>query len=797
MIKNYFKVAFRNLVKNKVYSFINILGLATGMAVAMLIGLWIYDELAFDKNHENYERIAQVKQHQSFNSKKETYNSVPAVLAEEIRNNYGSDFKYVLQSSWNSSHILTVGEKKFTKNGSFFEPQVTEMLSLKMLKGTRAGLKEPYSILLSETVAKAYFGDADPMDKIMRVDNKYDVKVTGVYEDLPNNSTLKDVSYLMPWELYLINNDWIKKMEDPWGSNFTQVFAQIIENADMDKVSAKIKNVKLNKTSKEDAKYKPEIILHPMSKWHLYGEFKEGINTGGRIEFVWLFGIIGVFVLLLACINFMNLSTARSEKRAKEVGIRKAIGSLREQLISQFFSESLLVVGFAFVLSIILVLITLPFFNELSDKKMSILWTNPVFWLLGIAFSILTGLIAGSYPALYLSSFQPVKVLKGTFRVGRFASIPRKILVIVQFTVSVTLIIGTIVVFRQVQFAKNRPVGYSRDGLINILQQTPDIHQHFDAVRDELKKSGAIVEMAESGSPLTQHWNTNGGFDWKGKDPNQAVDFPNNNVTHEYGKTIGWQFVAGRDFSRDFGSDSLAFVLNEASVKLIGFKNPMAAIDEILKWNGKPYKIIGVVKNMIVESPYEPSRAALFHLTRDEGNVMIIKLNPEKSARESLSKVEEVFKKYNPAQPFEYDFVDADYAKKFGNEERVGKLATFFAILAIFISCLGLFGLASFVAEQRTKEIGVRKVLGASVTNLWALLSKDFVVLVIISMFIASPLAYYFMHEWTQKYTFRTDISWWIFILTGAGALIITLLTVSFQAIKAAVMNPVKSLKTE
>ncbi|WP_435357064.1 ABC transporter permease [Emticicia sp. SJ17W-69] len=797
MLKNYFKIALRNLVKNKVYSFINIFGLATGMAVAMLIGLWIYDEVTFDKNHENYDRIAQVKQHQSFNGKKETYNSVPALMAEEIRLNYGSDFKYVLQSSWNSSHILTVGEKKFTKNGSFFEPQVTEMLSLKMLKGTRAGLKEPYSILLSESVAKAYFGDADPMDKIIKIDNKYDVKVTGVYEDLPYNSSLKDLSYLMPWELYLINNEWIKKMENPWGSNFTQTFAQIANNADMEKVSAKIKNVKLNKVSKDEAKYKPEVLLHPMSKWHLYGEFKEGINTGGRIEFVWLFGIIGVFVLLLACINFMNLSTARSEKRAKEVGIRKAIGSVRGQLISQFFSESLLVVAFAFVLSILLVLLILPFFNDLSDKKMSILWANPVFWLLGIVFSILTGVIAGSYPALYLSSFQPVKVLKGTFRVGRFASVPRKILVVVQFTVSVTLIIGTIVVFRQIQFAKNRPVGYSKDGLINIYMQTQDIHKHFDVVRDELKKSGAIVEMAESGSPLTQHWNTNGGFDWKGKDPNQAVDFPNNNVTHEYGKTIGWQFVAGRDFSRDYVSDSLAFVLNEASVKFIGYKSPAAAIDEIIKWEGKPYRVIGVVKNMVVESPYEPSRASLFHLTRDDGNVVIIKLNPEKSASESLSKIETVFQKYNPAQPFEYKFVDEEYARKFGDEERVGKLATFFAILAILISCLGLFGLASFVAEQRTKEIGVRKVLGASVTNLWALLSKDFVFLVIISLFIASPIAYYFMHQWTQKYTFRTDISWWIFALTGIGALTITLLTVSFQAIKAAVMNPVKSLRSE
>lgn len=797
MLLNYLKIALRNLAKNKVYSFINIGGLAVGMAVAMLIGLWIYDEVSFDKYHDNYDRIAQVWQFNMYNGEKESQVSNPAVMAEEIRNNYGSDFKYVLQSSWNSNHILATDEKKFTKSGSYFEPQVTEMLSLKMLKGTRDGLKDPHSILLSESVAKTYFGEADPMNKLIKIDNKTDVKVTGVYEDLPYNSSFRELSYIMPWELYLITNDWVRKMEEPWGSNFTQTFAQINEKGDFDKISAKIKNVKLNKVGKEQAKYKPEVFLHPMSKWHLYSEFKGGVNTGGRIEFVWLFGIIGVFVLLLACINFMNLSTARSEKRAKEVGIRKAIGSMRGQLIGQFFSESLLVVAFAFVFSILLVQLILPFFNELANKKMTILWSNPVFWLLGIVFSIITGLIAGSYPALYLSSFQPVKVLKGTFRVGRFASVPRKVLVVVQFTVSVTLIIGTIVVFRQIQFAKDRPVGYNQNGLINIFMQTTDIHNHFEAVRDELKKTGAIVEMAESGSPLTDHWNTNGGFMWEGKDPNQAVDFPNNNVTHEYGKTIGWQFVAGRDFSREFITDSLAFVLNEAAAKFIGYKNPMDAIDKIIKWNDRPYKVIGVVKNMIVQSPYEPSRASLFHLTRDDGNTMILKLNPNKSASKSLSQIEEIFKKYNPAQPFEYKFVDEAYARKFGNEERIGKLATFFAILAIFISCLGLFGLASFVAEQRTKEIGVRKVLGASVTNLWALLSKDFVYLVLISLLIASPIAYYFMSNWVQKYTYRTDISWWVFVVTAIGALVITLLTVSFQAIKAALVNPVKSLKTE
>lgn len=794
MISNYLKIAFRNLLKYKGYSFINIFGLATGMAVAILIGLWIYDEFTYDKYHENYDRIAQVMQNQNYNGQIATHTSMPYLIAEEIRNNYGSDFKYVLQSSWTSGHILTYGEKKFSKSGNFFEPQVTEMLSLKMLKGTRAALKEPYSIILSESYAKSFFGEQDPMDKIMKLDNKTDVKVTGIYEDLPYNSSFRDMNYIMPWQLYLNTNQWIKKMDDPWGSNFTQTFVQIADNADMTKVSKKIIHAKYNKVAKEDQKYNPELFLHPLSKWHLYPEFKNGQNVGGRVEFVWLFGIIGIFVLLLACINFMNLSTARSEKRAKEVGIRKAIGSVRSQLITQFFSESLLVVIFAFVVSLVLANIALPFFNKLADKKISILWTNPIFWIAGISFSIITGLIAGSYPALYLSSFQPVKVLKGTFRVGRFASVPRKVLVVLQFTVSVTLIIGTIIVFRQIQHAKDRPIGYNRDGLINIYMMTEDIHKHFEAVRNELINSKAIVNMTESGSPTTEVWNTNGGFDWEGKDPSLAVDFPNNGVTHEYGKTVGWQFKEGRDFSKEFATDSTAFVINESAVKFLGFKNP---IGKTLKWNGTSYTIIGVIKDMVVQSPYAPTRGSLFHLSKDSENVTILKLNPDKSPKESLAQIEKVFKKYDPAAPFEYKFVDDEYAKKFGDEERVGKLATFFAILAIFISCLGLFGLASFVAEQRTKEIGVRKVLGASVMNLWQLLSKDFVILVLISCFIAIPIAYFYLHSWLQRYDYRTDISWWIFVVSVTGALLITLLTVSFQAIKAATTNPVKSLKTE
>ncbi len=794
MLRNYLKAAFRNLLKNKTHSIINITGLSVGMAIAILIGLWIWDELSFNKYHKNYDHIAQLKQNQVFNGATDTWNSMPYPMGNELRNKYGDYFKHVVMSSWTENHILTSGDKQLMKDGNYVEQDAPEMFSFDMLQGTRASLKDPYSIILSQSLAETLFGNADPLEQLIKLDGKVSLKVTGVFKDLPYNSVWGRVSYFMPWKLKAIVDGWVGNYEDTWGSNGFQVFVQIADHVTMEQVSAKIRNTRYDNLDAHGQQFKPQVFLHPMSKWRLYEQFKNGVNTGGRIEFVWLFGIIGVFVLLLACINFMNLSTARSEKRAKEVGIRKAVGSLRGQLMIQFFSESVLMAMLAFICALLLAQLLLPVFNEMADKKISLLWQQPWFWLLGVGFALLTGIISGSYPAMYLSAFQPVKVLKGTFRAGRLAAVPRKVLVVLQFTVSVTLIIGTLVVFRQVQYAKNRPVGYNREGLIAIHMVTPVIYQHFDAVRDELKKAGAITEMASSEAPLTEVWSTNGGFDWVGKDPALAVDFPNTGVSYDYGKTVGWQFKEGRDFSRDFASDSIAFVVNESAVKFMGLKDP---VGQTLKWEGIPFKIIGVIKDVVTESPYARVRASVYCMARGHDNFMILRINPALSTHTALAKIEATFKRYNPAQPFTYAFADDSYALKFNNEERIGKLASSFAILAIFISCLGLFGMASFMAEQRTKEIGVRKVLGASVLNLWGLLSKDFLLLVVISLVVATPLAYYFMHQWLQNYEYRSGIAWWIFALTGAGALLITLLTVSYQSIKAALMNPVKSLRTE
>ncbi|MBN9385344.1 MAG: ABC transporter permease [Chitinophagaceae bacterium] len=800
MLKNYIRIALRNLVKNRASSLLNIGGLAVGMAVAILIGLWIWDETSYDKTFPNHRRIAQAMQNQWINNHTDTWGSEAYPLGSELRRVYGNDFKHVVMSGWTGGHLLTYGDKHIKETGNYMEPGVTDMLSLTMLKGNRDGLKDPGSILLSRSTAKALFGDADPMGATVSVDQKLLVKVTGVYEDLPSSSSFSDLNFISPWQLLVNTEHYDTRFNNPWGASWFQCLVQIADNADMDKVSKKIRDVKLNalkSNGNEDARFRPAIFLHPMDKWHLYSSFKNGVIDGGRIQYVWLFGIIGIFVLLLACINFMNLSTARSEKRAKEVGIRKALGSLRRQLITQFYIESLLIAFCSFLIALILAQVSLPFFNEVADKKMSILWSTPLFWLSCLGFTLITGLIAGSYPALYLSSFRPVKVLKGVFRAGRSATLPRKMLVVTQFAVSIILIIGTIVVFNQIQYAKDRPVGYTREGLVTT-PLTDDIRNKYAAFKNDLLATGAVTTVAQSENPVTNVYVTNSGLTWRGKDPSLQEEFTTLSVSSDFGATVGWQIKEGRDFSSAFASDSSAFLINEAAAKYLGFQHP---VGEIIDWKGNgKMKIIGVVKDMVNQSAYEPARQMFFFLPRWEGQklyVLNIRINPNIGPHEAIAKIAPVFKRYDPANPFEYHFTDDDYAKKFANEERIGQLAGCFASLAILISCMGLFGMASFMAEQRVKEIGIRKVLGASVFNLWRLLSKEFVALVFISILIATPLAWYFMHNWLRNYEYRTTMSWWVFITAGVGALFVTLLTVSFQSIKAALTNPIESLRTE
>jgi putative ABC transport system permease protein len=799
MLKSYFKIALRSLLKNKVSFFINIGGLAIGMTVTMVIALWIYDELSFNDWHKNYDRIARVESNANYGGKIYTIDTHPMPLGTEMRSSFNSDFKFVVMSTQSEQHILSAGDKKFTETGKYMQSEAPDMLTLKMLQGSRAGLKEVNSVLLSSSLAIKLFGKENPINKIVKIDNTFSVKVTGVYEDLPDNSEFRDLSFIVPFDFYLSCYTWAQKKYNDWNNICINIYTQLNPNADINEVSAKIRDLLATHVSRGNDYRNPKLFLHPMSKWHLYSKFENGKNvTSDQIQFIRIYGIIGVFVLLLACINFMNLSTARSQKRAREVGIRKTLGSGRRQLIGQFFSESLIVAAFAFTLAIALVQLSLPWFNQVSGKKINMLSNNPVFWIAGIIFTLFTGLIAGSYPALYLSSFNPVKVLTGTFRLGRLAAIPRKTLVVIQFTVSIMLIIGTIIVYRQIQFAKDRPVGYTAKSLLQVQINSSAIQEKYEVFSNELKKAGVVTSVAESASPVTSIWSTNRGFTWKGNGNSAETEFATIAINQEYGKTVGWQFIGGRDFSRELPTDSIGFVINDAAAKLMGLPNP---VGETVLWDqekDKQFKILGVVKNMVMESPFKPAFPTIFFIyPRDGMNRIFLKLNPQEKTSHVLSTIETIFKKINPASPFEYSFVDDDFNKKFAAEEQIARLARVFAGFAILISCLGLFGLSSYMAEQRTKEIGVRKVLGASIINLWGLLSKDFVMLITIASLIAAPVAYFFMNGWLQNYTYRTSISLWIFVATGAGALIIALLTVSYQAVHTALKNPVKSLRTE
>ena len=809
MLKNYFTLALRHFRKNKMHAVLNIAGLSAGMTVTILIALWVVDECSYDKYNPAYDRIARVMQTGTLDGARYTESSMPIPLAEDLRIRYGSAFKYVVPAYWARDYVLSTGDgagdkkdgsgnKKVTQRGRFMDVQAPYLLALRMVEGSRDALKDPSSLLLSVSAVKNIFGAGDPMGRTVKIDNRMSVKVAGVYEDLPANSNFSHVNFIAAWKLLLSSDEPdIKPFQTDWGWDATEIFVQLADRAGTGHVSTLIRNSTLDhlRGNPEQAAYKPVVFLQPMSRWHLYSDYKDGVNTGGDIQFVRLFGLIGAFVLLLACINFMNLSTARSEKRAKEVGIRKTLGSRRGQLVGQFFSESFMAALIAFGFAIVLVYVALPYFNQVTGKGISIGWVNPWFWLAGMGCTLLTGVIAGSYPAFYLSSFRPIKALKAGFKVSRLAATPRKGLVVLQFTVSVALIIGVLVVFRQVGFSKSRPAGYDREGLISIPVNTPEASTQQAVLRDALLKTGAITDMAASSSPATAVWLGMAGFDWPGKAPGAQAEFGYVSVTEEYGKTLGWQFMQGRDFSRDFHTDSSGIVLNEAAVKYMGLKDPVGTT---IQWGGKPFRILGVIKDMLMGSPYEPVSQVIYHLSGGaDTHFFIARLQPGLPVGEALARIRSVFQKYVPSAPFEYKFVDEEYDKKFASEERTGKLAGFFAVLAVFISCLGIFGMASFMAEQRTKEIGIRKVLGASVVQVWGLLSKDFLVLLGIALCIALPGAYYFMSQWLQQYPYHSGIPWWVFAGTGLGAVVITIAVVSGQSVKAAMANPVRSLKAE
>ncbi len=795
MIKSYFRIGWRTMLRNKGYSFINIGGLAAGLALVILIGLWIHDELTFNTYHENYDRIARVRVNHNFNGNIQSQVSLPFPLSEDLRSNY-PEFDKVSVCTWSYSHFLSYNEDRFSKEGMFVEPDFLELMSIRMTRGSSRSLADPGSIVLTESLARTIFGNEDPVGKTLKIDLQQLVTVTGVFADLPKNNYFAPTLWLANIETYM--NAYVNpRMRTHWGDFSYQVFASVREGVSFDAASGKIKDLIVNKDERA-RESNPALFLQPMWDWHLYNEYKDGINVGGEITFVWLFGTIGGFVLLLACINFMNLSTARSESRAKEIGLRKTIGSLRSQLVLQFLSESILVVTLAFILAMVLVIIALPTFNLWTAKEIAIPYREPLFWTAGVAFILGTGIIAGSYPALFLSSFNTVSILKGTFRLGWFSGFSRKSLVIVQFVVSVTLVIGTITVYHQIQFARSRPIGYDKNGLITTygypFSENPRNPATYDGLRHELMATGAVTNMGKSTSPTTATHSFQSDFDWEGRDPQMLPNIGVVWCTHDYGKTIEMQIIQGRDFSRDVAGDTASIVLNEAAVDYMGLTDPVGTI---VRYNQQPFEVIGIARNMLTDSPYNPVGPLVMMIGYRRSNIITMKLNQERSVADNLAAIEPVFRKFRPDVTFEIQFIDDQFARKFEREERVGKISSAFTVFAILISCLGLFGLASFVAQQRTREIGIRKVAGATIWNIWSMLSRDFIILVVAASIVASPLAWYMMTGWLEQFTYKAPLSVWIFAGSGLGAVFLTLFTVSFQSIRAARANPIHSLRSE
>ena len=792
MITNFFKVAYRNLLRNKGFSAINITGLAIGMAAAILILLWIQDELGYESFHKNKDRIYEVWNRVPVEGKISCWNSVSAPMARTLEKDL-PEVERAVRVDFNYKVLLSVGDKKLIRSGSVVDTGFLQMFSFPLLKGNPStALNDPHSVLITEKMANSLFGNEDAMGKIIRIENKDNFTVTGIVKDLPGNTRF-DFEYLLPWS-------YIKYREGQdlgWNDNSTSTYIMLKPNASYAAVASKIKTQK-QKYSDEAKTMKWELFIYPMHRWRLYSSFTNGVeDNGGRSTFVKLFGIIAGFILLIACINFMNLSTARSEKRAREVGIRKVVGAQKTSLISQFIGESVFIALLSGVAAIVIVQISLPGFNQLTEKQLFIDFGNFYTWMAFTGFILFTGLLAGSYPAFFLSSFQPVKVLKGTFKKANALVTPRKVLVVLQFTFATILIICTIIIKQQMDYARERATGYNKDNLVYHFM-TGDIPKNYALIKNELLSSGVAKSITKTNSPLTERWSNGWGQSWEGKNPNDNTSFDRYLADEGLGTTAGLQFVQGRDFDlKQFPTDSTGLIINESSLKIMKFKDPIGKIVGDL---GIDWHIVGVIKDFILTSPYEPTRPILICGAKSSFmsfNVMQIKLNGNNSTAKNLQMAEAIFKKYNPEYPFEYKFVDEAYARKFDNEQRQGILAALFGGLTIFISCLGLFGLATYMAENRIKEIGVRKVLGASVAGITTLLSKDFVKLVIISFVIAAPLSYWGMYKWLQDYEYRVGIHWWVFAFACFLSVAIAIITVSYQAIKAALANPAKSLRTE
>lgn len=792
MIKNYLKVAWRNIIRNKTFSLINVMGLALGLACSLLIMLWVRDEHGVDGFHENEKYLYQVYERNNYNGKVDASYSTQGLLAGELKRvipeiQYASGLEYAAPPG--SQSTFEAGNKIAKMNGMFAGADFFIMFSYPLIQGkTSTAISESGSVAVSEKMAKYFFGNAETaMGKLIRFENKEELKITAVFEDVPANSS-QQFDFLRNWSDFVKQNEWVHN----WGNTDPATFVQLKEGADASRVETKMKDF-IYRYQQKDKSFVVQLALQPYTERYLHSTFKDGYIDGGRIEYVRLFSIIAVFILLIACINFMNLATARSVKRAKEVGIRKVVGALRSTLVAQFISEAVLITFFSIIIAVLVAYLLLPAFNALTGKQMVLPLTEPVFWTVMFVLVMTTGFIAGSYPALFLSSLKPVRVLKGSLKFKWSATFFRKALVVFQFALSIFLIIGTIGVYRQMNYIQTKNIGYDRENLVYIPIEG-DLVKNYDVFKQEATGNTNILNISKMRNSPTEIFHHTNSITWPEKDPNVTVSFADGVVGYDFIKTMDLHLQAGRDFSKDFITDSVGFLLNETAVNKMGFKD---AVGKTVMWGNHQGKVIGVLKDFHFSSMHQTIEPLILRLD-DHWNwgTILVRIKAGKT-KEAIAHLQKICKEHNPKFPFTYQFSDLEYARLYTSEVIVSKLANIFAGLAIFISCLGLFGLATFTAEQRTKEIGVRKVLGASASNIVTLLSADFLKPVFLAFLIAFPLAGYFMHNWLLGFAYRVDIGWWMFVLAGLLTLCIALLTVSYQSIKASIVNPVKSLRSE
>ena len=788
MLENYLKIAFRNLLKNPAYSFINIAGLSIGLACSMLILLWVSHELSYNTFHTNADQVHQLYVNAEYDGKIGSFMSVPLPAKEALKEE-DSRIKNTAIAGWGTIHLLSVGEKRVNNTGQIVSEEFLDIFHFPMLMGSpETALDEPNGTVLTESTAKALFGNADPMGQVILIDNKYEVKVTGILKDIPSNSSLQ-FNFLLPFKLFQ-SEGWVQESLGDWIDNSWQIFVELQPGVAKDEVESQIKGL-LVKNGVVDIPR--EFFLHPMLRWRLHSTFENGKEAGGFIDYVRAFSLIAVFILVIACINFMNLATARSEGRAREVGIRKSIGSRRRELILQFIGESILIAAISFVLAIAMVELSLPLYNALVNKTLVIDYTGGLFWIFAICIILLTGILSGSYPAFYLSSFQPVKVLKGKLQVGKHTTTPRQVLVVFQFIVAMALITGTLVIARQIQHIKNRELGYDQEGLISIWSNE-ELIKNYKVIKHELLESGTVASVTKSNSPITDIYSSNF-VDWEGKPADQKVLFSTIATDYDYTKTFGIKILDGRDFSEDFTADTASVLVNKEAMDIMGLKETIGT--KVTFWGERTATIVGVMDNVLMGSPHGQIQPMMLVFMPDWVSTISVRLEKTQDVQASLKKIESIFKKHDPSHPFSYSFVDQQFAQKFANITMINRITNLFAFLAIAITGLGLLGLAAFTAEQRTKEIGIRKILGASVASLITMISKEFSWLIMIAFAIAAPLSWWGFQKFLERFAYRIDFPWWIVATSGVLVLLFGLLIVGYQALRAATANPVHALRNE